>query len=420
MSIADPTSQNDTPSIRDLLNILFEHIGTVLLVFLSVVATVGFLVFYLLSPKFEAQAIILVNSADIVRPIVDAPPKSDFEKLTDFHTHKDVLSSVTLIERVIDELNLAEERRISRIEQIRIELGDIKRTIGEWLGYEKWTRPRDETAAAIQYVSKNLQVLTSPESKAISIHFRAFDPDEAANVINTLIYEFEAYYYAQIQSEAMGVLSYLEQQIEQRRAGLENTELALLDFRQRDRIPTTDGALGLSADTHAFVGLTDSTRVQDEIKLYVLQLEEELRNMRLLYPDTSPRVLDVRTKLQRYVSALNAVPGLELEYVRLKRDFDLNQDAFQLLNRNLEQARIIALSQANKIGLIQTIEKAKPNDTPVSPKRKLALLMSLVLGISLSIAWAFTIAFFEHVLRTPADIKRHLGLRNLGSLPRIG
>lgn len=414
------SSESVIPSMRDLLNVLFEHKFSMLLVFFETVGVVAFLVFFLLSPKFSSEAIILVDMSDVIRPVVNAPPKSDFEKLTDFHTQKDILMSKNLIANVARDLNLAEVRTISRIESIRMWVSDVKRSVGHVLGIEKWTKPYDPEEAAISGIRKRLKVSTSPESQAITIRYQSYNPHEAADVINKLIEHYEVFFYQRIQGEASGILAFIEDQIGEVRQSLASSEVALLDFRRKDSINLRAEATAADQGNDAgFIGITDSIEVQDEFKLYILKMEEELRTLNSELPPGDIKIRDLKEKIRYYVKAVNKIPEKELQLHRLRRELELNQESYIILTKNLTQARVVALSQANKIGLVKVLEEARADESPVSPKRNLALVLSIILGIGLSLAYVYMKNFFQHTLRTPADIQRNLGLRNLASLPEI-
>jgi len=55
-------------------------------------------------------------------------------------------------------------------------------------------------------------------------------------------------------------------------------------------------------------------------------------------------------------------------------------------------------------------------DTPVSPKKRLMMLLAAALGVVFAITWAITANYLDHTLRGPWDVERYVGLRVIGSL----
>jgi uncharacterized protein involved in exopolysaccharide biosynthesis len=169
-------------------------------------------------------------------------------------------------------------------------------------------------------------------------------------------------------------------------------------------------------DRGSLIGLTDSAMVQNELKLYVLAMEEELRKM---HPEFSytPAVVELRQKITTYVDALNQLPEKELLMMRLKREFDINQEAFVLLKRNLEKAKLVAGGQADMVHMIQVVESPTANEEPVSPRPRLTMILAVVFGLMFGIVWAIILDWLDHTISSPKDVQRFLGTRMLGSLP---
>jgi uncharacterized protein involved in exopolysaccharide biosynthesis len=78
----------DSPerTLRELVGILFLRKRLILSTFLGVIAVAVFLFFYFLSPTYEVKSTLLIDTSDLVIPIVDGPPVSDLDKMTNFHT----------------------------------------------------------------------------------------------------------------------------------------------------------------------------------------------------------------------------------------------------------------------------------------------------------------------------------------------
>ena len=58
-------------------------------------------------------------------------------------------------------------------------------------------------------------------------------------------------------------------------------------------------------------------------------------------------------------------------------------------------------------------------DVIVFPQRRVILMLAVLLGLVLSITWAFMLDYLDHTVRGARDVERYLGMRLLGSLRRI-
>jgi succinoglycan biosynthesis transport protein ExoP len=106
-----------------------------------------------------------------------------------------------------------------------------------------------------------------------------------------------------------------------------------------------------------------------------------------------------------------------IELGALKRDVETSQ---QLLRELMSRTKETGLETELKSTNVRIVERAETPGAPFSPRRfwnyELALLLGLAVGIGLSV-------FFEHMdntVKTPEDVKAHLGLPFLGMIPEVG
>lgn len=411
-------------SKREILAILFRRIRGMVVIFSGCVVTAAFAAYYLLSPSYQAESIIILNTSYLTEPLRDAPPEGGWEKLATFHTQRDIITSERIATVAAKRTNLAANRVIGHLERIQMFIGDVKRVIGKKLGITRWTRPWSAEAAAIAAVSEGVETAVMPDSKAIKVSLRAKDPDEAARVLNALIEAHSEYYYGVIQDRAKGVVNYLQNEHQEATDRLRQAEAALFEFKQRDSLDQRglrpDGEVR-AGGSPSFVGITDSTEVQNEMKLYILKLEEEQRRAQQMV-DLSKReriIGDIQVRMKKYLNIVNSIPGRQLELVRLKREYDSAEDNYKLILRNLSQAKIVAGGDTDKIKLVDVFERAEPNDSVVFPQKKLMLLLSAFLGVVFALTWAFVLDFLDHTVHSALDIERHLRLRLLASVEHI-
>jgi uncharacterized protein involved in exopolysaccharide biosynthesis len=497
---------------RELLGILFSRWRTMLAVFIGVVGITAFLVFYFISPAYQAAATIVISGNNLSTPLLEALPITDFEKITAFQTQKDVLQSTSLAARVVDKLDLIHRMQLSRYQRLRLTLREWKRQVGKSLGIESWSKPENMRALAIKILLDRMQITTKPESQAIKIAYQAGDPKEATETLSALIDEFGDYYNRRIHERAEGAAALLQEQLGDMQDSLRQSEEAMVKFRKSDSLqldllrpvpqnrgnphargasdalsnsqrvptdsrsvpgPTTRTAAASSAPAApdhrsavgggpgagnmvvgseapvrmapvaqlpsdranssngpapsrmssssemSITGLTDSQSVQNELKVAILSMEEELRKMRIEYPDTRPEVVELRARIANYVAALNQLPERELELLRLKRELDMRQDALLTLQRSYEKARFVARGTIAKADLISVLERPVAADDAVSPKPRLTMALAVVFGGLFGMIWAICLHYIDPRLTGPRDVRRYLRTRVIGSMAAV-
>ena len=193
-----PTSQtvfdSDDRSLRQLASVLFARIGLVLSIFLGVFGISVYAFFFFLSPTYEVSATIIIDPSDALLPMVETAPPSDLDKLTTFHTQKDILTSSTIATRVVDRMKLDKTRVLSRWEKLKLKILGYRKRVGQALGIASWTKDQDLRAICIDTVVDALQTEARLDSRAIKISYSARDPEEAANTLNTLIEEYREFF----------------------------------------------------------------------------------------------------------------------------------------------------------------------------------------------------------------------------------
>ena len=411
-------------SRRELLAILFRRRNGILAIFLSCIAGALFGVYYLISPTYQSEATIIINTSFLTEPLRDAPPESDFEKLAYFHTQRDILASERLAAEAVKRTRLGERRVIGRIERIEMFVDDVKRFVGGLLDIEKWKRPYSPEGAAIAAVHDGIKTFALPDSKALKVTLRAKDPKEAAEVLAALLAAHTDYYFEQVRNRANGAVNFLEKEYERTREALVGAEMALFRLKQGESgfsIDEKKGTVRGRGSNTTILGMTDSTKVQEELKIYVLKLEEALRVAdEIADNEQRARVqADIKARMRRYVEMLNAVPAHELDLVRFKRQFDIHQDNFQLIQRNLTRARLVATGETDQIRLIEVFQPPRANESIVFPQKKLVLGLGAVMGLVLALTWAFVADYLDQTFRNGREVQRHLNLRLIASLPRI-
>jgi succinoglycan biosynthesis transport protein ExoP len=165
----------------------------------------------------------------------------------------------------------------------------------------------------------------------------------------------------------------------------------------------------------------DMVRVQRELRAVEEKLRAETRNVQRSleaeYRTAASQEASLNANLESAKQEAQDVNRKAIEFGVLKREVETHQQLYkELLTRNKQSGLESELKTTN----IRIVEKAEPPRSPMSPRKnrnyQLALLIGLAMGIGLTV-------FFEHMdntLKTPEDVKEHLGLPFLGMVPDVG
>jgi tyrosine-protein kinase Etk/Wzc len=149
---------------------------------------------------------------------------------------------------------------------------------------------------------------------------------------------------------------------------------------------------------------------QEVKKLTQTIIEEEVRNQSL---QTSIKELDEIVK--SYEARFMKLPKNTLELARLERNSAALEKLYILLEQRYQEALINVQSQP---GNVIIIDKAGVPKSPSKPNRTLIVLIGVVLGTGLAVAYVFIKNYFDDTVKTPEDIQ-HKNINVLAWIPKI-
>jgi len=389
-----------------------------------------------------------------------------------FETQYKVLQSRVLARRVIEDMKLLDDpefggpRKPEEIEALlKAPPGEspvIEGTIDAFLG--------------------RVSVSPVKNSRVVSVSAEAFRPELASRVANRLsqLYIDQALEFRYQTSADAG--KWLGGQIEDQRKKVEAAEAALEKVREKQGIVNIEERRTLldqklnqlgSAQTQLRTERLEKQAVYEQMKkaaqpedlpevvrspLVQAQLMElatlERREAQLLeqYLEKHPQVVKVRGQIEEArgkvrSEAQRVIRGIENEYKAAaakeasittalegtKADLlDLQQRAipYDTRKRELEAAKSVLgsllsrhketdIAQELKNTNIRILDSAVIPRGPVRPQKMRDILNGILLGLGLGIGLAFFLEYLDNTLRTPDDIRRHLGAPLLGVVPEL-
>ena len=106
----------------------------------------------------------------------------------------------------------------------------------------------------------------------------------------------------------------------------------------------------------------------------------------------------------------------QIELTRLERQARVHEQTYMLLMDKYEEMRL--LEQMKTSGL-KLIDAASLPEFPISPKKKQALIIGIVFGLSLGIMVAFFLEYLDDSIKRKEDVERFLELPVMGTIPKI-
>ena len=118
-------------------------------------------------------------------------------------------------------------------------------------------------------------------------------------------------------------------------------------------------------------------------------------------------VLDAKVKaldrvLKEYEKKINYLPSQQLLYARLTRKIEAARNIYNLLLEKLEEARI---QEASQISDARVLDYALLPKYPVSPRKRLNVILGFILGLMLGIFGAFIVEYLDTSVKDPKEVE---------------
>ncbi|HKQ19085.1 MAG TPA: GNVR domain-containing protein [Candidatus Eisenbacteria bacterium] len=217
------------------------------------------------------------------------------------------------------------------------------------------------------------------------------DPKVAADMANAYVEELDRFNLETRSTSAKRTRAFIQERLEIAKRDLVAAEDRLRDYQQRKRL----AAISPSDRGDAEVGARlIAQRIALEVRLEVLRqsLSEDSEEMR--------RTREELAAIDRQVGGL---PRAGVEIARLWRDVKIQEQVFELLTAQLEEARI---RETRDTPTVQLLDRAQPPLHKSRPKRALVVLSGLLIGLMGSVV-VVLVTERRNVTRSPAGVGSH-------------
>jgi len=484
-------------TLSDLLGMILKHKWTLLLVVLVSTSIAGINTF-LLRPTYRATTVLQIERAaarvvDFQHGNVDMDQASVDEYLG-LKTQYELLRSRSLAERVIDDLQLDRSKSAAPALVPSSAAKSKPQTApagGEGLvdriisGYHKLSTPATADAqtlgreAVVGAFLGALIVEPVPNSRLVRLSVDNADPSLAAKIANATAQTFVSLGQERRIESSAYAKTFLEDQIKQMKARLEESERKLNQYAQQKQILTLDEKTNVVNQTYvdyaaalakaeqerikaeaqwnevkrnpesATVG-QDSKGVLSAFKERKAQLELEYQqNLRIYKPDF-PKMQQIKAQIAeidqqiktevaniagtfraQYEMALNQENQLREKLSHTRKQVLTTQDNSidlnllkreadtnrQLYDSLLERLKQVNISSNLTTNNISIVDSANAPLFPYKPNLQSNLLAGLGIGLFLGLCLVFLLEYLDDSIRFPDMVERVLGVPLMGVIP---
>lgn len=491
----------DSLTLKDLGRIVLKYKWTLLLV-IGMALMAAAVKTFLSTPVYRSTVILQIDRATprVVR--FENDPEQERlgnDDAISMRTQQELLKSRSLAERVIDELRL--DRSGARA-QNSLALDSAPtvtdenpqaglETKGDYLdrliaGYRRMTNPSSRSnevlgrEAVISEFLGSLAVEPVRSSRLVKLHVDNTDPALAARIANTAVQAYIAMAMERRLEGTSYAKNFLEDQIKQVKAKLEESERRLSAYAQTNQIVTLDEKTSAINQTYVEYASALAKAEQETIKAGAVLAEmqrnpeasaavvdnktiqafkerrarlhvEYQENLRIFKPDF-PKMLQlkaqiaeidsqiqgeivavggslkaqfdaiarqeaqIRDKLTQTRKAVLTTQEQSIDLNMLKREVDTNRQLYDNLLQRFKEVGISANISSNNISVV---DSAEPPLFPHKPNLATNLLIGLIAGVLLGAAIVVALEVMDDSIKYPDEVERVLGLPLMGVIPKL-
>ena len=232
------------------------------------------------------------------------------------------------------------------------------------------------------------------DSNLITITGGNSDPLKASDIVNSVIEAYKDYD--------------LEQKSKQGRKTLEDIAARKAEVEENLR--------SLERSKQNFMEKNPNTGLGSALANQLADLEIRKRELQSKYTPNHPDVVELSQRIQVVESKLGEIPSREVDLARISRELRLQEELYTTLNKQYEEAK---LGLSSVVSFVSVVNPAVPSEKPVSPNKRLNLMVGGILGFFLAIVLVFLLENLDVSISTIEDIESFLKLPVLGIIPHI-
>lgn len=246
-------------------------------------------------------------------------------------------------------------------------------------------------------------------SSMIRVSYLSPDPAFAVQFLNELANSYLRQNVERKGQEAEQQLVFLDQQLPSIKEQLRKAEDALNVFVQ------SKGTIDPTLDTERI--LTQDVAL--ETKKVELNLERERLLQRFqpghpLIQAIDDQLAQLRGVRGNVASQAQALPEVQQEYLRLRRDVEVSQALYTSLLNSAQQLKV---AKAGTVGNVAIVDYAQQSKHAVKPKRAQIVVMASLAGLLLGILAAQALSMLRSAVRDPSKLEQATGLSVYSIVP---
>nr|WP_297456503.1 polysaccharide biosynthesis tyrosine autokinase [uncultured Halomonas sp.] len=234
------------------------------------------------------------------------------------------------------------------------------------------------------------------------------EPSQAETTLRTISDIYVTQNIQRQSEEARNSLEFLSQQVPAVREDLRQAENRLNEYR------TAQGSVDLSLETQSVLERLVNLEAQlNELEFAEAEISRRFTPSHPTYAALLEKKAQLQNERANLESQIDSLPETQQEILRLQRDVSVTQEIYvQLLNKVQE----MQIAEASTVGNVRVLDEAQVFPQPVSPNKKLIVVLAILLGGMFAMGLVLLRAILNRGIET-SDQLEQLGLPVYATVP---
>lgn len=274
-----------------------------------------------------------------------------------------------------------------------------------------FTLKRYSETATTEWLQKTLAIgERGKQSNIIGVSLDSVDPAQASRILNEIGREYVNQNVRRRSEEADKSIRFLDEQLPQLKKQLAESESRYNAFRAQQ------GTVDTSQEARALL----QQSVEAETRL--VDLRQKRQELLTQYTEKHPALQAIDGQLREAQAAWSVVqartrqlPLIEQKVLQLQRNMQVDTE---LYTNRLNARQQLTLVRAGKVANVRLIDPATPPETPIKPRRGVAVAGSLLTGLLAGIVLAMARRLIVGTVQDREEIEIATGIPVYATVPR--
>ncbi len=154
-------------------------------------------------------------------------------------------------------------------------------------------------------------------------------------------------------------------------------------------------------------------RIQQKLKT---EIEKIIKSIEVKTKLSQTKLNSIKNNLDKLKRKSMILAKQAIQYGVLKREAESNLKMYDILLQKLKETDIGGNIIMNNIRIV---DEAIPPTSPIYPKKKKNIFLSIIFGLALGLSTIIALDYFDNTIKTEEDAKNYLQEKVLGSIPKL-